>query len=62
MSFSTFIGFITGVVLFVLAIILSLTDASQAWIFLNGPSFVLVVGGTIAATFAAMKAAMYGWR
>jgi chemotaxis protein MotA len=60
MSFSTFIGFITGVVLFVLAIILSLTDASQAWIFLNGPSFVLVVGGTIAATFAGHES-RYVW-
>jgi chemotaxis protein MotA len=57
---STFIGFLTGIALFVLAIILSLTDSSQAWIFLNGPSFVLVVGGTVAATFAGHES-RYVW-
>jgi chemotaxis protein MotA len=60
MSFGTFIGFVTGIALFVLAIILSLTNASQAWIFLNGPSFVLVVGGTVAATFAGHES-RYVW-
>lgn len=60
MSISTFIGFVLGIALFVLAIILSLTNASQAWIFLNGPSFVLVVGGTIAATFAGHES-RYVW-
>lgn len=48
MSFGTIIGFLVGVGLFVGAIFWSTDDFL---IFLSGPSFIMVIGGTLAASF-----------
>ncbi|EKV31499.1 Flagellar motor rotation protein MotA [Caenispirillum salinarum AK4] len=53
MSFATIIGVIVGFGLFVGAVILS-TD--NFMVFLNLASFIMVVGGTFAATFTAYEA------
>ncbi|WP_142850311.1 motility protein A [Telmatospirillum sp. J64-1] len=52
MSFSTILGFLAGVGLFLGSIMLS---SDNWWIFLNAPSFVMVIGGTFAATFIAFE-------
>ena len=48
MNPSTIIGMVGGVVILVLAIVLTAADAHQ---FLNLPGMLIVVGGTMAATF-----------
>ena len=55
MSFSigTFIGIISGIGLFIYAIITG--GASNPMVFIHPNSFIMVVGGTIAATFIAFK-------
>ena len=55
MSFSigTFIGIIAGIGLFIYAILSG--GASDPMVFLHLNSFIMVVGGTIAATFIAFK-------
>ena len=50
MSISTLVGFILGIGLFVGAIAIS-TD--QYAVFLDLPSFIMVIGGTFAGTFIA---------
>lgn len=58
MSFSTALGFLSGIALFVLSIWLS----TDHWIiFLNWPSVVLVIGGTFAATFISFEP-RYVWQ
>ncbi|SVB24754.1 uncharacterized protein METZ01_LOCUS177608, partial [marine metagenome] len=52
MSISTLVGFILGIGLFVGAIAIS-TD--QYAVFLDLPSFIMVVGGTFAGTFIAYE-------
>ena len=47
MSFTTFIGVIVGFGLFIFSIILS---TNNYWIFVSGPSLLMVIGGTFAAT------------
>ena len=55
MSFSigTFIGIISGIGLFIYAIITG--GASNPMVFIHLNSFIMVVGGTLAATFIAYK-------
>lgn len=53
MSFATILGVIIGFGLFIGSVILS-TD--NYLVFLNAPSFIMVVGGTFAATFVAYEA------
>ena len=53
MSIGTIIGFITGIGLFVYAIIMG--GASNPMVFIHPNSFLMVIGGTIAATFIAFK-------
>ena len=53
MSIGTIVGFITGFVLFIYAIIQG--GASNPWVFIHPNSFLMVIGGTIAATFIAYK-------
>ncbi|MCW8908860.1 MAG: chemotaxis protein MotA, partial [Sedimenticola sp.] len=45
---STLVGIVTGVALIILSVLLS---AEEPGIFLNLPGLLIVVGGTIAATF-----------
>ena len=52
MSISTLVGFILGIGLFVGAILMS-TD--QYAVFIDIPSFIMVVGGTFAGTFIAYE-------
>lgn len=52
MSFSTFFGFLAGAALFVLAVAL---NTQNYLIFLHLPSAVMVIGGTLAATFIAFE-------
>ena len=52
MSISTLVGFILGIGLFVGAIIIS-TDSYA--VFIDAPSFIMVVGGTFAGTFIAYE-------
>ena len=52
MSISTLVGFILGIGLFVGAIIIS-TDTYA--VFIDAPSFIMVVGGTFAGTFIAYE-------
>ncbi|MCA1941445.1 MAG: MotA/TolQ/ExbB proton channel family protein [Caenispirillum bisanense] len=52
MSFATIIGVLLGFGLFVGSIVLS---TENFWVFLNLPSFVMVIGGTFAATFTAYE-------
>lgn len=47
MDFATLIGLVVGIVVVVSAILVG----SDFWIFLNLPGFLIVVGGTMAATF-----------
>ena len=53
MSIGTIIGFITGIGLFIYAIIMG--GASNPMVFIHPNSFLMVIGGTIAATFIAFK-------
>ena len=53
MSLGTIIGFIVGIVLFIYSIIMG--GATDPSVFLHFNSFLMVVGGTIAATFIAYK-------
>jgi len=52
MSFTTFFGFIAGVGLFVGSILLATPNLG---LFLNAPSIILVLGGTLAATFVGQE-------
>ena len=52
MSFATIIGIIAGIALFIGAILLS-TD--NFLMFLDLPSFIMVIGGTFAATFVSYE-------
>ena len=53
MSFATFFGFLAAIGLFVGSILLA---TSNFGLFLDAPSFILVVGGTLAATFVGQEA------
>jgi chemotaxis protein MotA len=53
MSFATFFGFLAAVGLFIGSILLATTNFG---LFLDLPSFILVVGGTLAATFVGQEA------
>ena len=53
MSFTTFFGFIAGIGLFVGSILLA-TD--NLLLFFSGSGLLLVLGGTLAATFAGQEA------
>jgi len=57
MSFTTFIGVIVGFGLFIFSIVLS-TD--NYWIFVSGPSLLMVIGGTFAATLIGQEV-RYVW-
>ncbi|MGE4281041.1 MAG: flagellar motor protein MotA, partial [Magnetospirillum sp.] len=48
MSLATLIGFLAGIILFIGSIFLA-TD--NYFVFLDFPSFLMVVGGTFASTF-----------
>ena len=53
MSIGTIIGFLAGIGLFVYAIIMG--GATNPMVFIHPNSFLMVIGGTIAATFIAFK-------
>ena len=53
MSFATFFGFLAAVGLFIGSILLATTNFG---LFLDLPSFIQVVGGTLAATFVGQEA------
>ena len=53
MSFTTFLGFLGGLVLFFGSILLATTNVL---LFLSASSLLLVVGGTLAATFVGQEA------
>ena len=53
MSFSTMIGFLAGLGLFIGSVLLATTDVG---VFISFSSLLLVVGGTIAATFFGQEA------
>lgn len=52
MSIATIIAMITAFGLFLGAI---LTSTDNYWVFVDGPSFIMVVGGTMASTFMAFE-------
>ncbi len=52
MSLTTILGIILGVGLFVISVVIS---TSNYLIFLNFPSFIMVIGGTLASTFIAFE-------
>ena len=58
MSIGTIIGFITGIGLFIYAIIMG--GASNPMVFIHPNSFLMVIGGTIAATFTLALTAATG--
>jgi len=47
MDFATLIGLVSGVIVVLAAILVG----SDLWVFMNLPGFLIVVGGTLAATF-----------
>ena len=53
MSFGSIIGFISGIFLFVIAVLMD--DPEDPLVFLDLKSILIVMGGTIAATFIAFK-------
>jgi len=53
MSIGTIVGLVTGIGLFVYAIVAG--GASNPMVFIHPNSFLMVIGGTIAATFIAFK-------
>ena len=53
MSFGSIIGFISGISLFVIAVLMD--DPKDPLVFLDLKSILIVMGGTIAATFIAFK-------
>jgi chemotaxis protein MotA len=53
MSFATFFGFLAGIGLFIGSILLA---TSHIIVFVDGASLLLVVGGTLAATFVGQEA------
>src|SRR3546814_11853407 len=57
MSFTTFIGFLAGFGLFIYSVVLSTDNYA---LFLDFPSLIMVLGGTVAATFVGHEA-RYVW-